>query len=101
MAAVRSRTALHHGVGRRTDALIIRSRTGLAVPDLERAHLAGDHEVAVVERQRPRDPVLVELESDGVDRRLFPALPGFVEIADGHRPALEPGELGAVGSDVG
>src|SRR5262249_47973850 len=49
----------------------------------------GDDELVVVERQSARDAVFVELEADGVDRRLLAAfrLLALVEIADGHWPA--------------
>ena len=44
---------------------------GLGVAHLERGELAADGEIVVVEHQRARDAVLVELELDGVDRRLL------------------------------
>ena len=48
--------------------------TGLGVLHLQRRHLAGQNEIAVVEQQRARHAVLVELEGDGIDRRLLAGL---------------------------
>src|SRR6266702_2072908 len=78
---------------------------GLRGLDLERAHLAVDDEVAVVELERARDAVLVHFERDRVDRRLFARLVvrllgGLVEIADGHWPARKAGELVLAGRGV-
>src|SRR5258708_255969 len=72
------------------------------VLDLQLAHLAGDDELAVVERERARDAVLVELEADRIDRRLLALLLlGAVEIADRDRPAREAGERGLARGRVG
>src|SRR6202166_1520992 len=72
--------------------------TGLGLLEVERGHLAADGEIGIVEDERARDAVLVELESDGIDRLLLAALLRFLilllEIADGHRPARELGKLG-------
>src|SRR5499426_4618205 len=65
------------------------SLAGLAVADLDRGELAADGEIVVVEHQRARDAVLVDLELDGVDRRGIAALGRLVEIAHRDRPALE------------
>src|ERR1700686_5056297 len=80
-------------IGERSDAVLRTAlpghdelRSSLArrrILDLELAHLARHDEVVVVERERPRDPVLVELEADRIDRRLLAALRVVaVEIAD-------------------
>src|SRR5689334_6628717 len=78
------------------------SLAGGRVLDLELAHVAADHEIVVVERERARDAVLVELEADRVDRCLLTAR-GIVavEIADGDRPAREPGKRRLSGGCVG
>ena len=89
------------------DGLSMRSvlLAGLRGLDLERAHLAVDDEVAVVELERARDAVLVHLERDRIDRRLLARLVvglllGLVEIADGDRPAREAGERVLAGRGV-
>src|SRR5438874_12913210 len=67
------------------------SITGLAVLHVELAHRAGDDEIIVVEHELAGDAVFVELESHRIDRSLLALflLRFAVEIADGHRPALE------------
>src|SRR5450631_4782651 len=70
---------------------------GLRFLQFQRRHVALDGEIAVVEHQRARDAVLVNLKGDGIDRRLLAAALGggvlLLEIADGHRPARELGKL--------
>src|SRR5712675_279032 len=68
------------------------SLAGLGIPDLDRGELAADGKIVVVEQQRARDTVLVELELDRIDRRLLAGRAGLIEIAHGDRPALEAGE---------
>src|SRR5579862_2505172 len=72
-----------------------RLRAGLRLFEFERGQFAGHHEVVVVERQRPRNSVLVELEANRISRCLLGAFRGFrlVEIADGNRPARDMGKL--------
>src|SRR5271169_5327893 len=48
----------------------LRLLAGRRILDVELSHVANDGEVAVVEHQRPRNAVLVELETDRIDRRL-------------------------------
>ena len=52
------------------------SGAGLRLLQLERRHFALDGEIGVVEHQRARDAVLVNLEGDGIDRRLLAAALG-------------------------
>src|SRR3981081_782514 len=77
---------------------------GLGVANLERRELAADGEIVVVEHERARDAVFVELELDRIDRCLFAGLGRLVEITHGDRPALEPGERflarGGIGRDA-
>src|SRR5215510_13514447 len=77
------------------------SLAGLAVADLDRGELAADGEIVVVEHQRARNAVLVELELDRIDRRLVAALCVLVEIAHRDRPALEAGERLLAGGGIG
>jgi two-component system chemotaxis response regulator CheY len=62
---------------------------GLGVLDVQRRHLARQHEIAVVEHKRARHAVLEQLEGDGIDWRLLAGqvARGVIEIADRHRPA--------------
>src|SRR5262245_29836430 len=76
------------------------SVAGLGVADLERGELATDREVVVVENERARDAVLVELELDRIDRRLVAARGVAVEIAHRDRPALEARELRLAGGGI-
>src|SRR5262245_50474539 len=83
-------------------------RAGLRVINLQRRQLAADREVVVVEHQRARDAVFVELERDSVDWELLAALLllGLLEIAHGDGPSLHLGELllptrGIVGDALG
>ena len=83
-----------------TDPTRAASVAGLAVADLERGELAADGEVVVVEDERARDAVLVELELDRIDRRLVAARRVAVEIAHRDRPALEARELRLAGGGI-
>ncbi len=65
------------------------SRTSIA------SQLAADGKVVVVEQQRARDAVLVELELDRVDRQLVARLRRLVEIAHRDRPAHQAGRAPA------
>src|ERR1039457_690732 len=71
---------------------------GLGLLDVERRHLALDGEIAILEAQRTRDAVLVNLEGDGIDRCLLTGALDrgvlLLEIADSHRPARELAKLG-------
>ncbi len=64
---------------------------GLGGTNFELRHLARDDEVVVIERQRARDAVLVQFETDRIDRSLLARLVRLVvvsfEIADADRPA--------------
>ncbi len=75
--------------------------TRLVGLDLQRTYLADQHEVVVVEQQRPRHAILVKLEGDGIDRRLFAALRTTFEIADCHRPARQLSEPCFCGGRIG
>src|SRR5499427_10233543 len=66
------------------------ARRGVAKVDCD--ELAADGEIVVIEHQRARHAVLVDLELDGVDRRLVAAARRFVEIAHRDRPSLEAGK---------
>src|SRR5690242_12491743 len=61
---------------------------GLGVLDIQRGELSVDDESVVIERERPRNPVGIEFETDGVSRRLFGLVLVFatVEVTDGDRP---------------
>src|SRR5918995_4119559 len=76
------------------------SLAGLAVLYLPHAHVAAQHEVVVVERERARDTVVIELESDGIDRRLLAAFCIPLEITDSYRPACHAVECLLPGSRV-
>src|SRR5215813_2482406 len=81
-------------------ALSAYSPARLAVAHLQRAHGAADSEVAVVQHQRARHAILVELELDRIDRRLLAALLAAIEIADGHRPPRHVVEHALAGGGV-
>src|SRR5262249_58454768 len=58
--------------------------------DLELRHRSGHDEIAVIEAERARNSVLIELKADGIGWGLFPGLgSALVEIADGDGPAFE------------
>src|SRR5262249_8312935 len=75
----------------RADARARPSAARRAVAHLQRGELAADGEVVVIEHQRPRDAVLVDLEPNRIDRQLV--VPRrLVEIAHRYRPSFERGQ---------
>src|ERR1700730_276119 len=61
------------------------SLTRLGILDVEFAHRAGDDKIIVVEHQRPRDAVLVQLERHRINRGLFAVLGSGVAVVIAHR----------------
>src|SRR5262245_3283592 len=79
----------------------LRLPAGFGFLELDRRHLARDGEIAVVEQERARHPVIVELERNRVRWRMLPALPRLVEIADRHGPARHPLEKRLASGRIG
>src|SRR5215831_18904536 len=95
------RRARTRGHGARSRAPLPTLLAGLAIPQLDRLELAADGEIVVVEQQRARDAVLVELELDRIDRRLVAGIGRLVEIAHRHRPAPQRRERILAGGGIG
>src|SRR5271154_4940909 len=78
------------------------SRTRLRLFHFDRAEFSTDDEVVVVERQRARNTVLVELEANGVSRCLVGVFLGLtlIEIADRNGPAWDLGKFRLVGCRI-
>jgi len=58
---------------------------GGLVKKLETRHFPGENEIAVIESERARNTIFIEVERQGIARRVV-LFAGF-EIADGDRPA--------------
>src|SRR5688572_1252721 len=58
--------------------------------DIEAREIALEGEIAIVELERPADPVFIEFERDRVGRRLISG--AGLEVADRHGPARQLGE---------
>src|SRR5437660_1510275 len=72
----------------------------LGVAHLQGGHGAADGEVAVVQEQRTRHAVLVELEFQRIGGRLLAVALGAVEITDGDGPAAQGFERAVAGGRI-